>query len=786
MSRRTRLWTWAGQVVTLALALLCGSSWADTYSPVWVVSADVGAPGSNPDADAGVYAGQGGVLATGTYWNSWFQIADQSSVPGREDPLDSNGQPTVLRAYTYGLGADNWGGLAGPNNELNQDGVYKEGDADTPVTTIITLGAGAAASDRYTVAAYIGIPGYRSQIYTFTLGSETRTATTIQNTGGASLEEGVNYVVFSNVAPQYAEPGDLLARFPFLNPAAVPATYSGYYLAFETRDDLGDINSHLAGCQVALCAAATPLALIEVGGAFAGGNVAREPNAAAFAKDVFLNGSHPDHQTNNLCNGTYGNSSSWIGNSESSFAGVALPGATRVSRVAFGRDNTGVKTDRDQGTYAIQYTTVPSPNETTPDADWATIGLVHYDPADPDAHLRHAYELTPVLATGIRIIAPTGNAIDEIEVYRPPMTLGTVGGAFATNDARGGSAFASDIEGQSGGTPNQPTGYGGVHTTVGVNDGTYGNSGCWLAAAAGSFVGISFGGTVTTIGQVAWSRDGTGADQYHADNRTIGTYTLQYTTAANPDNQTPAASWTTIGSVSYLGNGDPLPSTPNSLGRRHAWSFQPVQATGLRLVMGQNQTAVDELEASSYAPPALTLTQVGGTLDTTQNVATAGTAFAKDVLENGGYEAHQVDHVNDGTYGNSFSWIGNSQNSFVGVSLPAARKIHAVAFSRDNTGGYLDRDEGIYLIQYTAVANPDASTPDASWTTLGAVCYDAADARAHLRHLYEFPEVKATGVRIFATGNGIGGYNTASGQAIDELEIQSLPVVPIGTMIRML
>lgn len=779
MSRRTRLWTWVGHVGTLALALLCGPSWADTYSPVWVVSADVGAPAGNPDAGAVVYAGLGGVLATGTYWNSWFQIADQSTVPGREDPLDSNGQTTGLRAYTYGLGADDWGGTGGANNGLNQDGVYNVGDADTPVTTIITLGAGAAASDRYTVAVYIAIPGYRSQPYTFTLGSDTRTATTIQNTGGATLEEGVNYVVFSNVAPQYAEPGDLLARFPFLNPAALPATYSGYYLAFETRDDLGDINSHVAGFQVALSAAATPLTLIEVGGAFAGGNVAREPNAVAFAKDLFLNGTHPNHTTNNLNNGTYGNSSSWIGNSEFSFAGVSLPGATRVSRVAFGRDNTGVVTDREQGTYALQYTTVPSPNETTPDADWAPLGLVHYDPADPDARLRHVYEFTPVLATGIRIIAPTGNAIDEIEVYRPPMTLSTVGGAFATNDARGGSAFASDIEGQSGGIPNQPTGYGGAHTTVGVNDGNYGNSGCWLAAAAGSFVGVSFGSTLTTIGQVAWGRDGTGADQYHADDRTVGTYTLQYTTVANPDNQTPAASWTTIGSVSYMGNGDVSPSTPNSLGRRHAWSFQPVQVTGLRLVMGQNKTAVDELEASSYAPPALTLTQVGGTLDTTQNIATAGTAFAKDVLGDGGYPAHQVSHVNNGTYGNTSSWIGNSWNSFVGVSLPAARKIHAVAFGRDNTGGFADRDEGIYLIQYTAVASPDASTPDASWTTLGAVCYDAEDARAHLRHLYEFPEVKATGVRIFATGNGMN-----NGQAIDELEIQSLPVVPIGTIIR--
>ena len=61
-------------------------------------------------------------------------------------------------------------------------------------------------------------------------------------------------------------------------------------------------------------------------------------------------------------------------------------------------------------------------------------------------------------------------------------------------------------------------------------------------------------------------------------------------------------------------------------------------------------------------------------------------------------------------------------------------------------------------------------------STLGAVYYDGADTQAHLRHLYEFEPVSATGVRIFVTGRG-----RTSNLIIDEIELYS--PIPQGTLI---
>ncbi len=334
-----------------------------------------------------------------------------------------------------------------------------------------------------------------------------------------------------------------------------------------------------------------------------------------------------------------------------------------------------------------------------------------------------------------------------------PLTLvQTNGTIMTTNYCRqaGAVAFAKDV------LPAPPS-----HTIPHVNDGVFGNSNSWIGNTLNSFCGVSFGATAVNIGSVAWGRDNTGG---YTD-RSAGTYTLEYTTVPNPNETTTA--WTLIGTVNYPGNG-------STYSVRHVYSFTAVNATGIRLTCPGSSfadgAAVDELEAGPYiAPPpppapVFKLMATGGTLDPATNMGTAGTAFAKDVLT--GYPAHSIPHLNDGIYGNSNSWIGNSTNSFAGISFPSLRSIGRIAWGRDNTGGFVDRAEGAYTVQYTTVLNPTAATPDASWTTIGSITLDAALGSPPLRHVLEFTPVNAAGIRIIAPGTGVG-----SGACIDELEI---------------
>jgi hypothetical protein len=171
----------------------------------------------------------------------------------------------------------------------------------------------------------------------------------------------------------------------------------------------------------------------------------------------------------------------------------------------------------------------------------------------------------------------------------PGITWMEIGGTFAGgNLAPAGTAFALDIEGQDGGTPTQPTGYGGAHTTTGVNNGVYGNSGAWLAGTPGSHVGIDLGG-LQSISSIAYGRDNTGGffDRHN------GLVTVEYTTDAVPSS---GGSWTAIGTIDHwLPNGIALGA------QRSRFDFAPVNATGIRLVTASTGRGIDEFEV--YASP---------------------------------------------------------------------------------------------------------------------------------------------------------------------------------------
>lgn len=140
-----------------------------------------------------------------------------------------------------------------------------------------------------------------------------------------------------------------------------------------------------------------------------------------------------------------------------------------------------------------------------------------------------------------------------------------------------------------------------IHNFVGLTDGVYGNNNSWIGnSGSPGYAGVRFAG-LSTVSGIAFGRDNTGT---FAD-RTLGTYTLQYTRVASPGTattvtQNPDTGWTTIGTLNYQAAGTGLFANPS---RRHRFGFSPVEATGIRLVVpgtgiGAAGTCIDELEVN--------------------------------------------------------------------------------------------------------------------------------------------------------------------------------------------
>ncbi len=366
------------------------------------------------------------------------------------------------------------------------------------------------------------------------------------------------------------------------------------------------------------------------------------------------------------------------------------------------------------------------------------------------------------------------------------LTLAQLGGTLSPSKdlslaANGGGAFAKDL------LPGYP-----AHTIPHLNDGIYGNSNSWIGNSQNSFCGISLGAAPVTVAGIAWGRDQTGAS---AD-RTAGTYTIQYTTAANPGAATAASAWTTVGTVTYTAVTGAFP-----VSQRHRYNFAPVQATGVRLIcpgsgLGSG-ACVDELElyenaytgSDSYGvntAPEFTLARVGGdgpagAVPANFALASGGAvAFGSSELHelaNGAYRYNIAD-VNDGFYGNNNSWVSaGGMGQYIGVRFAALSPVGRVAWGRDNAGALTDRSLGTYTLQYTAVAAPGTATAetenaDTGWRTIGAVRIFGSDAAFSQSKRHEFA-VSAGGAAIQATGLRIRVSDP--GICIDELEASAGP-----------
>jgi hypothetical protein len=587
------------------------------------------------------------------------------------------------------------------------------------------------------------------------------------------------------------------------------------------------------------------------------------------------------HFFRNVNDGRYGNSSSWIANftipDPAPFIGLRFASTVEITSIAWGRDNGnttesacgGTCTDRAVGAYTLQYTAVSSPDASTEETGdaatgWISIGTIEYLPGADDvnftAHLRHRFEVAhggqAIAATGIRIkVSSSTMAIDELEVNPLPDPVPPIG-SFIEITPEAGYAIAWDRNEGIFSTDASPApapvnaasasqgavAFGsseldfGVHFIRNVNDGFYGNRFSWIPDFAGSpdpapFIGIRFPGRIL-LRNFAWGRDngdvagdccgGTLKD------RVFGVYTIQVTTAPNPDASTPEAcgpnpdsGWVTIGAIHYKAD---HPTLFNAY-LRHRFDVSraghSIPATGIRIKVPNNQIAIDEIEVNTNLAienEAVRIVRAGGHAivwdgnnghfedpaigaapPPNRALAAEGTvAFtSSDLGPVLSIPFHVAANLNDGLYGNANSWIsangigGSSDpDPFAGLNFNGLVAITNIAWGRDNgnvagdcCGGTLtDRSLGSYRLQFTTVTSPDASTLDTGdagtgWEDIGTVTYASAAPpffHPHLRHRFDVAAadggaIQATGIRIKVSSGAM---------AIDEIEVNTATSAP--------
>lgn len=375
------------------------------------------------------------------------------------------------------------------------------------------------------------------------------------------------------------------------------------------------------------------------------------------------------------------------------------------------------------------------------------------------------------------------------------------------SSARGASAFGSSE-------------LGGSYLIANVNDGFYGASNSWvanyLAPDPNPFVGVKFASTVA-ITNLAWSRDNTGNPDLGGTNRAVGVYTLQVTRVATPGSATPetgdpATGWATVGAVEYQAGPLFVPHLRHRFELSAGAAGAPVEATGIRIKVSSSAMAIDELEVN-VTPVAERQNEVmrvqveagyqlawdgnDGQFSGAQAPLNAGLASQGAVAIGSGelgLGIHLITAVNDGKYGNAYSWISGVDNPdpFIGLKFPQVLSLTNIAWSRDNTPNppYLDRSLGTYIIQVTTAASVSADTqetgdPATGWATVATLQYLKSVGgffRSYARHRFDASKngapILARGVRIkVPNGSGYGGTD------LDELEVNTpVPATLPGTL----
>lgn len=145
----------------------------------------------------------------------------------------------------------------------------------------------------------------------------------------------------------------------------------------------------------------------------------------------------------------------------------------------------------------------------------------------------------------------------------------------------------------------------------------------------------------------------------------------------------------------------PPQSSPDGLlppvnARLNIEKFKPVEARFVRFT----------IRATSGAEPCIDELEIFAA-DTDENVALAtagGIPTASGTLP--GYKIHQLEHINDGQFGNTHSWISNHSGAgWVQIELAKPTLIDRIQWGRDREGGFLDRLATGYTIEAAGEAD---------------------------------------------------------------------------------
>ena len=130
------------------------------------------------------------------------------------------------------------------------------------------------------------------------------------------------------------------------------------------------------------------------------------------------------------------------------------------------------------------------------------------------------------------------------------------------------------------------------------------------------------------------------------------------------------------------------PHRPPVNARGNEELFEPTAARFVRFTIQQtnaSQPCIDELEIFSG----------------TTNVALASTG-AKATCSSAlpGYEIHRLEHIHDGRFGNSHSWISNEpEQGWIQIELPEVAPVDRIVWARDREGQFGDRVATQYVIE---------------------------------------------------------------------------------------
>ncbi|HMC27564.1 MAG TPA: PSD1 and planctomycete cytochrome C domain-containing protein, partial [Verrucomicrobiae bacterium] len=154
--------------------------------------------------------------------------------------------------------------------------------------------------------------------------------------------------------------------------------------------------------------------------------------------------------------------------------------------------------------------------------------------------------------------------------------------------------------------------------------------------------------------------------------------------------------------------------------------FAPVTASKLRFTIARTTDAepcIDELEVFTTEEPPRNIA-----------LASAGTkGRASSVFPNS--EIHRLEHLNDGKYGNSRSWISNERGQgWVELEFPERVTINRIIWGRDREQKFADRLALDYRIEVLAGSN--------DWHIVGS----SADRRPYVAGRKQQPELSLAGL----------------------------------------